>query len=293
MTFGFALGDPRADRPAPIPRSGWRARSCSGSASSATGRRSARRPGRRFGKARRLSAYAPRSSFEGRLPVDGYGAGGFRVAGAVHRGPLALRSGGAGRLGAACRISRRSWNGSASFDVLLVGTGDDDRGAAAGASPRRARALEAAGAGGGDDGDAVGLPDLQRAAGRGAPGRGGADAGLSRPFRGGSERAITGRGLPCPTTSEDLDMAFELPDLPYPHDALAAIRHVEGDARVPPRHPPQGLCRQRQQGDRRHRVGGQERRGDRQGHLPEGRGGAERASSTTPRSTGTTASSGR
>ena len=28
--------------------------------------------------------------YEGRLPIDSYGAGGFRVAGAVHRGPLAL-----------------------------------------------------------------------------------------------------------------------------------------------------------------------------------------------------------
>jgi len=28
--------------------------------------------------------------FDGRLPIDGYGPGGFRVAGAVHLGPLAL-----------------------------------------------------------------------------------------------------------------------------------------------------------------------------------------------------------
>ena len=48
--------------------------------------------------------------FEGRLPVDGYGPGGFRVAGAVHRGPLGLVPAGvvAGR---ACRTSPRSGNG--------------------------------------------------------------------------------------------------------------------------------------------------------------------------------------
>jgi uncharacterized protein len=60
--------------------------------------------------------------FEGRLPIDGYAPGGFRVAGAVHRGPLALVPAGI-----------VAWNGppdfspllerAASFDVLLVGTG--------------------------------------------------------------------------------------------------------------------------------------------------------------------------
>ena len=60
--------------------------------------------------------------FAGRLPVDGYGAGGFRVAGTVHHGPLALVPEG-----------RVAWGGppdfaalverAADFDVLLVGTG--------------------------------------------------------------------------------------------------------------------------------------------------------------------------
>lgn len=60
--------------------------------------------------------------FDGRLPVDGYGAGGFRVAGAVHRGPLAL-----------VPVGIVAWDGlpdltpflehAASFDILLVGTG--------------------------------------------------------------------------------------------------------------------------------------------------------------------------
>jgi uncharacterized protein len=61
-------------------------------------------------------------SFEGRLPIDGYAPGGFRVAGAVHRGPLALLPDGI-----------LPWDGlpdltpllerAADFDVLLVGTG--------------------------------------------------------------------------------------------------------------------------------------------------------------------------
>ena len=60
--------------------------------------------------------------FEGRLPVDGYGPGGFRVAGAVHLGPLALVPEGI-----------VAWDGLpdlapflervAEFDVLLVGMG--------------------------------------------------------------------------------------------------------------------------------------------------------------------------
>ena len=76
--------------------------------------------------------------FEGRLPVDSYGAGGFRVAGAVHRGPLALLPEGV-----------VAWDGlpdlgpflerAASFDVLLVGTGADARGAVPPASPRARR----------------------------------------------------------------------------------------------------------------------------------------------------------
>jgi uncharacterized protein len=84
-------------------------------------------------------------SFEGRLPVDAYGDGGFRVAGTVHRGPLALVPAGV-----------VAWDGLpdlgpllervAEFDVLLVGAG-----AAIGPMPAafvamRSR-LEAAGAG--------------------------------------------------------------------------------------------------------------------------------------------------
>ena len=74
--------------------------------------------------------------FEGRLPVDGYGPGGFRVAGAVHRGPLALLPEGvvawAGLPDLAPFLER-----VAEFDVLLVGMGD--RMAAAAGRLRRAR----------------------------------------------------------------------------------------------------------------------------------------------------------
>jgi len=60
--------------------------------------------------------------FEGRLPIDGYAPGGFRVAGTVHRGPLALVPGGVvaweGPPDFAALVER-----AASFDVLLVGTG--------------------------------------------------------------------------------------------------------------------------------------------------------------------------
>jgi len=83
--------------------------------------------------------------FQGRLPVDGYGPGGFRVAGAVHRGPLGLVPAGV-----------LSWQGlpdlapfrerAAEFDVLLVGTGERMVAPPEGFARERA-AVEAAGAG--------------------------------------------------------------------------------------------------------------------------------------------------
>jgi uncharacterized protein len=83
-------------------------------------------------------------SFEGRLPIDGYAPGGFRVAGAVHRGPLALLPegpvawGGLPDLGPFLeRVDR--------FDVLLVGTGAA-MAQPAGFAALRAR-IEAGGAG--------------------------------------------------------------------------------------------------------------------------------------------------
>ena len=84
--------------------------------------------------------------FEGRLPIDGYAPGGFRVAGAVHRGPLALRAGGRRGRGAGCRISPplRGTGGelrrSAGRDGRRDGRCPDGFAAARGA-------LEAAGAG--------------------------------------------------------------------------------------------------------------------------------------------------
>jgi uncharacterized protein len=83
--------------------------------------------------------------YEGRLPVDSYGEGGFRVAGAVHRGPLALVPAGVvpwdGLPDLAPFLER-----AASFDVLLVGTGADIAAPEPGLVEARAR-LEAAGAG--------------------------------------------------------------------------------------------------------------------------------------------------
>ena len=83
--------------------------------------------------------------FEGRLPVDGYGPGGFRVAGAVHRGPLGLVPAGVveweGLPGLAPFRER-----AAAFDVLLVGTGASMLPPPEGFAAERA-ALEAAGAG--------------------------------------------------------------------------------------------------------------------------------------------------
>ncbi len=84
-------------------------------------------------------------SFEGRLPVDGYGPGGFRVAGLVHHGPLALLPEGI-----------VPWEGLpdlgpflervAEFDVLLLGTGADMAVLSAALAEART-ALEVAGAG--------------------------------------------------------------------------------------------------------------------------------------------------
>ena len=83
--------------------------------------------------------------FEGRLPVDGYGPGGFRVAGAVHRGPLALVPEGvvawAGLPDLAPFLER-----AAEFDVLIVGMGGAMGPPPEGFALGRA-ALEAAGAG--------------------------------------------------------------------------------------------------------------------------------------------------
>jgi len=61
--------------------------------------------------------------FTGRgVPIDGYGTGGFRLAGSVHRGPLALLPDGAvpwtGLPDLAPFVARAS-----GFDVLIVGMG--------------------------------------------------------------------------------------------------------------------------------------------------------------------------
>jgi uncharacterized protein len=83
--------------------------------------------------------------YEGRLPVDSYGEGGFRVAGAVHMGPLALVPAGVVPWGGLPDLGA-FLERVASFDVLLVGTGADVAAPAPGFVEARAR-LEAAGAG--------------------------------------------------------------------------------------------------------------------------------------------------
>lgn len=60
--------------------------------------------------------------FEGRLPIDGYGPGGFRVAGRVHRGALALVPAGVVAWGGPPDFGALVEQ-AASFDVLLIGTG--------------------------------------------------------------------------------------------------------------------------------------------------------------------------
>jgi uncharacterized protein len=83
--------------------------------------------------------------WEGRLPVDAYGEGGFRVAGAVHHGPLALLPEGivgwSGLPDLAPFLER-----IVSFDVLLVGVGATMVAPETALSAGRRR-LEAAGAG--------------------------------------------------------------------------------------------------------------------------------------------------
>ena len=83
--------------------------------------------------------------YAGRLPVDGYGHGGFRVAGNVHRGPLGLLPEGL-----------VAWTGLpglgpfrervAEFDFLIVGLGAQLGPLPEGFAAERG-ALEAAGAG--------------------------------------------------------------------------------------------------------------------------------------------------
>jgi uncharacterized protein len=83
--------------------------------------------------------------YAGRLPIDGYAPGAFRVADVIHRGPLALVPEGivpwAGPPDFGPLLER-----AASFDVLLVGTGATLASAAALPQEMRGR-IEAAGAG--------------------------------------------------------------------------------------------------------------------------------------------------
>lgn len=84
-------------------------------------------------------------SFEGRIPVDSYGEGGFRVQGAIHPGPLGLVPEGmvdwAGLPDLAPFLERAE-----DFDVLLVGVGSTVGALPDGFAAAR-RAIEAKGPG--------------------------------------------------------------------------------------------------------------------------------------------------
>lgn len=84
-------------------------------------------------------------SFEGRIPVDSYGAGGFRVLGEVHLGPLGLVPAGLvawrGLPGLEPFLER-----AGTFDVLLVGLGNGTVSLSEGFTAAR-HALEALGPG--------------------------------------------------------------------------------------------------------------------------------------------------
>lgn len=80
--------------------------------------------------------------FDGRVPIDGYGPGFFRVGGAIHRGPLALLP--SGPLPWAGLPDIEVFLGAATaFDVLFLGMGPEIRPLDAGLRTR----LEAAGIG--------------------------------------------------------------------------------------------------------------------------------------------------
>lgn len=62
--------------------------------------------------------------FSGRLPIEGYGPGFFRVAGAIHEGPLALLPGGPEPWPGLHDVGL-FLNRGGEIDVLLVGTGPE------------------------------------------------------------------------------------------------------------------------------------------------------------------------
>jgi uncharacterized protein len=118
-------------------------------------------------------------SLAGRQPVDSYGPGGFRIDGAWHGGSLVLSPG--GLHGFEAPIDMEALGPliaqAAEIDVVLIGQGAE---IAPLAAPLRT-ALEQAGVGVEIMSvHHIGLPYLQRSAGRGPPGRGGAGRHLSR-----------------------------------------------------------------------------------------------------------------
>lgn len=64
--------------------------------------------------------------FEGAPPVEGYGPGFFRIAGAVHQGPLALLPSGAARWAGLADVEPFLAE-AGRFDVLFLGMGPEIR----------------------------------------------------------------------------------------------------------------------------------------------------------------------
>ena len=85
-------------------------------------------------------------SFEGRLPVDGYAPGGFRVEGAVHLRTARAGAGGDRGLGRSARPRAVPGTGGAASTFCSSGPGPRSRRRRR-RSPRRRARLEAAGAG--------------------------------------------------------------------------------------------------------------------------------------------------
>lgn len=84
--------------------------------------------------------------FDGRMPIDGYGSGGFRIAGRVHAGAVLILPGEEPAPWEAAPDLAALVARAEGFDVLLVGTGREMRSLGPDFDARRA-SMEAAGTG--------------------------------------------------------------------------------------------------------------------------------------------------
>lgn len=85
-------------------------------------------------------------NFDGRMPIDGYGGGGFRIAGKVHAGAVLLLPDADPAPWPDAPDLSALMRSAAGFDVLLVGTGSEMRTLGEAFDVQRA-AMEAAGTG--------------------------------------------------------------------------------------------------------------------------------------------------